>query len=387
MYRQQNDSSGVQNGMTVFGFGRREWTNDTPPAQTLRPELQNQRRFSLGFIDNAPSTFDSAVGREIEGRYRDLAATVGRGERLAPNLAPWAPGETYSVRPGQTLNVPAPGVRANDSDGDGDPFQVTLTGAPQNGTLTFNSDGSFIYVPNDGFVGTDVFTYTASDGRLSAPPTTVTIRVSPNQPPTAQASSATTTNLRPLTVPAPGVLEGASDPDGDPLTAVLISPPAGGTLNLNPDGSYTYTPRSDFIGEDVFQIAASDGEAQSAPVEVRITVSKENRPPTARASSATTTNLRPLSVPAPGVLTGASDPDGDPLTAVLISPPAGGTLSLNPDGSYTYTPRSDFIGEDVFQIAASDGEAQSAPVEVRITVTREVASTPEYRVFLPLLVR
>jgi hypothetical protein len=388
MYRQQNDSSGVQNGMTVFGFGRREWTNDTPPAQTLRPELQNQRRFSLGFIDNAPSTFEGAVGLEIEGRYRDLAVNVGQGERLAPNLAPWAPGETYSVRPGQTLNVSAPGVRANDSDGDGDPFQVTLTGAPQNGMLTFNNNGSFIYTPTTGFVGTDVFTYTASDGQLSAPPTTVIIHVtSNNRPPTARGSSATTTNLRPLTVPAPGVLEGASDPDGDPLKAVLISPPAGGTLNLNPDGSYTYTPRSDFIGEDVFRIAASDGEAQSAPVEVRITVRKENRPPTARGSSATTTNLRPLIVPAPGVLEGASDPDGDPLKAVLISPPAGGTLNLNPDGSYTYTPRSDFIGEDVFQIAASDGEAQSAPVEVRITVTREVASTPEYRVFLPLLVR
>ena len=388
MYRQQNNSSGVQNAMTVFGFGRRELTDDTPPARTLRSELQNQRRFSLGFIDNAPSTFEGAVGLEIEGRYRDLAVNVGQGERLAPNLAPWAPGETYSVRPGQTLNVSAPGVRANDSDGDGDPFQVTLTGAPQNGMLTFNNNGSFIYTPTTGFVGTDVFTYTASDGQLSAPPTTVIIHVtSNNRPPTARGSSATTTNLRPLTVPAPGVLEGASDPDGDPLTAVLISPPAGGTLNLNPDGSYTYTPRENFIGEDVFQIAASDGEAQSAPVEVRITVRKENRPPTARGSSATTTNLRPLTVPAPGVLEGASDPDGDPLTAVLISPPAGGTLSLNPDGSYTYTPRSDFIGEDVFQIAASDGEAQSAPVEVRITVTREVASTPEYRVFLPLLVR
>jgi hypothetical protein len=388
MYRQQNNSSGVQNAMTVFGFGRRELTDDTPPARTLRSELQNQRRFSLGFIDNAPSTFEGAVGLEIEGRYRDLAVNVGQGERLAPNLAPWAPGETYSVRPGQTLNVSAPGVRANDSDGDGDPFQVTLTGAPQNGMLTFNNNGSFIYTPTTGFVGTDVFTYTASDGQLSAPPTTVIIHVtSNNRPPTARGSSATTTNLRPLTVPAPGVLEGASDPDGDPLKAVLISPPAGGTLNLNPDGSYTYTPRSDFIGEDVFRIAASDGEAQSAPVEVRITVRKENRPPTARGSSATTTNLRPLIVPAPGVLEGASDPDGDPLKAVLISPPAGGTLNLNPDGSYTYTPRSDFIGEDVFQIAASDGEAQSAPVEVRITVTREVASTPEYRVFLPLLVR
>jgi len=368
MYRYQNNSSGWQNGMTVFGFGRREWDG---ASQTLRPELRNQRRFSLGFIDNAPPTFDSAVGLEIEGRYRDLAATVGRGERLVPNLAPWAPGETYSVRPGRTLNVPAPGVRANDSDGDGDPFQVALTGEPQNGRLTFNGDGSFTYVPADGFVGTDVFTYTASDGRLSAPPTTVTIRVSPNQPPTARGSSATTTNLRSLSVPAPGVLQGASDPDGDPLTAVLISPPANGTLNLNPDGSYTYTPRSDFIGVDVFQIAAFDGEAQSAPVEVRITVRKENRPPTARGSSATTTNLRSLSVPAPGVLQGASDPDGDPLTAVLISPPAGGTLNLNPDGSYTYTPRSDFIGVDVFQIAVFDGEAQSAPVEVRITVRKE----------------
>jgi hypothetical protein len=276
MYRQQNNSSGVQNAMTVFGFGRRELTDDTPPARTLRSELQNQRRFSLGFIDNAPSTFEGAVGLEIEGRYRDLAVNVGQGERLAPNLAPWAPGETYSVRPGQTLNVSAPGVRANDSDGDGDPFQVTLTGAPQNGMLTFNNNGSFIYTPTTGFVGTDVFTYTASDGQLSAPPTTVIIHVtSNNRPPTARGSSATTTNLRPLTVPAPGVLEGASDPDGDPLTAVLISPPAGGTLNLNPDGSYTYTPRSDFIGEDVFRIAASDGEAQSAPVEVRITVTRE----------------------------------------------------------------------------------------------------------------
>ncbi len=273
MYRQQNDSSGVQNGMTVFGFGRREWTGS---SQTLQPELRNQRRFSLGFIDNAPATFDSAAGREIEGRYRDLAAvTVGQGERLIPNLAPWAPGETYSVRPGRTLEVPAPGVRANDSDSDADRFQVTLTGEPQNGTLTFNGDGSFTYVPADGFIGTDVFTYTAGDGRLSAPPTTVIIQVTPNQPPTAQVSSATTTNLRPLSVPVPGVLEGAGDPDGDPLTAVLISPPAGGTLNLNPDGSYTYTPRPDFIGVDVFQIAAFDGEAQSAPVEVRITVTRE----------------------------------------------------------------------------------------------------------------
>ncbi len=367
MYRYQNDSSGWQNGMTVFGFGRREWT-DT--SQTLRQELQGQRRFSLGLVESAPVSFDSAFGREIEGRYRDLAVTVGRGERLVPNLAPWAPGETYFTRPGQTLQVAAPGVRANDSDGDGDPIQITLTSGPLSGTLTFNSDGSFTYVPAEGFIGDDSFTYTASDGRLSAPPTTVIIRVTPNRPPTVQPNEWTTTNRRPLTVPAPGVLTGASDPDGDPITATLILSPTHGTLTLNPDGSFTYTPQRTFVGIDRFQIAAFDGEDQSAPVEVRITVQKGNRLPTAQPNEWTTTNRQPLTVPAPGVLTGASDPDGDPITATLILSPTHGTLTLNPDGSFTYTPQRTFVGVDRFQIAAFDGEDQSAPVEVRIMVQK-----------------
>ncbi|MGQ9827068.1 MAG: Ig-like domain-containing protein, partial [Roseiflexus sp.] len=200
MYRQQNDSSGVQNGMTVFGFGRREWTGS---SQTLQPELRNQRRFSLGFIDNAPPTFDSSVGSEIEGRYRDLVVNVGQGARLLPNLAPWAPGETYFIRPNQTLQVPAPGVLANDSDGDGDPIQIVVTTAPSNGSVTLNTDGSLIYQPNEGFTGEDVFTYTASDGLLSAPPTTVTVWVTPNQPPTAQAQAWTTTNRQSLNIAAP----------------------------------------------------------------------------------------------------------------------------------------------------------------------------------------
>ncbi|MFQ3631242.1 MAG: Ig-like domain-containing protein, partial [Roseiflexus sp.] len=336
MYRQQNDSFGNQNGMTVFGFGRREFNDDS--SQTLRSELRGQRRFSLGFVDNAPSDFNSGFGREIEGRYRDLTLVVGQGERLVPNLAPWSPGETYFTRPGRTLQVPAPGVLANDSDGDGDPIQVVLTGGPLSGTLTFNSDGSFVYDPNEGFAGTDTFTYTASDGRLSAPPTVVTIRVTPNQPPVAQPGAWTTPKRQALTVSAPGVLTGAADPDGDTLTAVLVSPPSNGSLTLNPDGSFTYTPQSSFVGVDVFQIAASDGEDQSSPVEVRITV--QNRPPTAQPGAWTTPKRQALTVPVPGVLTGAADPDGDTLTAVLVSSPSNGTVTLNADGSFTYTPQS-----------------------------------------------
>lgn len=87
------------------------------------------------------------------------------------------------------------------------------------------------------------------------------------------------------------------------------------------------------------------------------------------------------------MLTGANDPDGSSLTAVLIDEPAHGTLTLNPDGSFTYTPQSTFVGVDTFQIAAFDGEDQSAPVEVRITVTPAPGTTPQYQVFLPLVQR
>ena len=75
-----------------------------------------------------------------------------------------------------------------------------------------------------------------------------------------------------------------------------------------------------------------------------------------------------LSVPAPGVLGNDSDPDGDPLTAQLVSPPATGTLTLNPDGSFTYSPGEDAVGTVTFTYRASDGTATSNVATVTITV-------------------
>ena len=62
-----------------------------------------------------------------------------------------------------------------------------------------------------------------------------------------------------------------------------------------------------------------------------------------------------LSVPAPGVLGNDSDPNGQPLTAQLVSGPAHGTLTLNPNGSFTYTPAANYYGPDEFWYRASDG--------------------------------
>ena len=82
-----------------------------------------------------------------------------------------------------------------------------------------------------------------------------------------------------LTVPAPGVLGNDSDPDGDPLTAVLVTGPSHGSLTLNANGSFSYTPAANFAGSDSFTYRASDGTVSSSPATVTITVTATNDTP------------------------------------------------------------------------------------------------------------
>jgi hypothetical protein len=69
----------------------------------------------------------------------------------------------YTVSQGQTLSVSAPGVLGNDTSFSGNPLTAILVTNPGNGTLTLNANGSFTYTPTATFVGTDSFTYQASD--------------------------------------------------------------------------------------------------------------------------------------------------------------------------------------------------------------------------------
>ena len=76
-----------------------------------------------------------------------------------------------------------------------------------------------------------------------------------------------------------------------------------------------------------------------------------------------------LIVAANGILANDSDPDGDPLASALVTGPANGTLTLNPDGRFTYVPDPGFSGADSFTYQASDGRGGSATATVSLTVT------------------
>src|SRR5205814_5784119 len=107
----------------------------------------------------------------------------------------------------------------------------------------------------------------------------------------------------------------------------------------------------------------------SAAATVTITVNSQNDAPLALDDTYTVNEDTTLSVSAPGVLANDSDVEADPLSAVLVSSPAHGALTLNSDGSFSYTPAADYNGSDSFTYKANDGNLDSAVATVSITVT------------------
>lgn len=283
------------------------------------------------------------------------------------NDAPAADDDSYSASKNIPLNIAAPGLLANDTDLNADFLTAILDSTTSNGSLTLNSDGSFTYIPNTGFDGIDSFTYHASDGTDASNVATVTITVINSAPVAADDNYSTNKNV-PLHVAAPGVLVNDADPDSDTLTSVLDSTTSNGTLTLNFDGSFSYTPNSGFEGMDSFTYHASDGSSGSNIATVTIVII--GSAPTAADDNYSTDKNTPLNIAAPGVLSNDTDPDNDALSVVLDSTTSNGTLALNADGSFTYTPNTGFVGSDTFSYHVNDGTAGSNIATVSITVNQ-----------------
>ena len=304
---------------------------------------------------------DAFTYRANDGALDSNLATVAL-TITAVNDAPVAVNDAYTTAEDTALTVAAAsGVLGNDSDLDGDPLSAVLVTGPAHGTLSLNADGAFTYTPAANFNGADAFTYRANDGALDSNLATVALTITPvNDAPVAVNDAYTTAEDTALTVAAAsGVLGNDSDLDGDPLSAVLVTGPAHGTLSLNADGAFTYTPAANFNGADAFTYRANDGALNSNLATVALTITPVNDAPVAVNDAYTTAEDTALTVAAAsGVLGNDSDLDGDPLTAVLVTGPAHGTLSLNADGAFTYTPAANFNGADAFTYRANDGAAE-----------------------------
>ncbi len=266
-------------------------------------------------------------------------------------------------------------VLANDSDVDGDALAVTSVTDPANGTTS--TDGATVtYVPDADFNGTDAFSYTVGDGNGGTASATVAVTVTAvNDAPTARDDDYAMLEDLPLTVTPPGVLGNDSDPDGDPLRTVLAEGPLDGTVTLNQDGSFTYTPDADFTGNDRFRYRATDGVLSSPPATVTIAVGRKNDAPVAQDDEVTTDEDTAITV---RVLGNDRDPDGDALTIGSFTRPSNGEVAVEGDEALRYTPAPDFNGTDSFTYTVSDGNGATATATVAVTV-RPVNDAPVAR--------
>lgn len=198
--------------------------------------------------------------------FRVLDPTLIYQVEIDDSNAPHPVHDSYGADEDSVLNVPAPGLLANDTEPNGLPLKARLVSQASNGTAAVSMDGSFTYIPDPDFFGTDTFTYAASNGTY-ATPATVTITVTNTfDAPIAVADAFIAHN--------PGVLRGNVldndiDLDEAGLSAAAVREPMFGSLVLNTDGTFTYTATNGYLGADSFDYRTVGGTTNTASITVR----------------------------------------------------------------------------------------------------------------------
>ena len=228
------------------------------------------------------------------------------------------------------------------------PLYGSLEGTPPNVT----------YIPNAEWAFGDLFAYTVSYGRVSR-----TVQVEVHIQRTNQPPAATDQSVEVDEDTSSQILLEATDDRVTELAAVVTEGASHGTLAWPDALAPDYTPNANFTGTDTFVYHLDDGEFQTAPARVTISVRPVNDAPTATAQSLSTLEDTPKAI----ALAGA-DVEGASLSFSIVGGPSHGTLSGSAP-NLTYLPGAQFSGFDLFSFRVNDGELDSAPVDVFITVT------------------
>ena len=179
-----------------------------------------------------------------------------------------------------------------------------------------------------------------------------------NSIPVADEQSLTATKNSDKTITLTG-----NDPDDDPLTYLIVTQPLHGTISTGTGASHIYTPAAGYAGPDSFTFKTNDGYIDSNTATVSIDV--QNGPPVANDLTISVNKNTQKAI----TLTG-TDPNGDPLSYSIVTPPAHGTISPTGTGgpSRTYSPSNSYMGSDMFTFKANDGMTDSSTAAVKINV-------------------
>ncbi|HBB4488365.1 TPA: tandem-95 repeat protein [Citrobacter freundii] len=260
---------------------------------------------------------------------------------------------------------------------------ITATTNGAHGTVTV-SNGKVVYTLNDGYVGTDSFTYTVTSGGKTET-ANVTVTLTNGAPTGVVGKTASTAEDQTLTSTAlQNLLNGASDPDGDTLkvsafTVGATTWAAGqtatlagyGALTINADGSYTFVPVADWNGsvpQVTYEVTdGRDNGVQTAALDITVTPVQD-----AHDDSRTAHAGAPVTV---DVLTNDGFTNGDKaITGVTDG--AHGTVSIS-NGQVVYTPTSGYVGNDSFTYTVTSGGIEETAT-VYLTLTNSAPTLPHW---------
>ena len=192
--------------------------------------------------------------------------------------APVAGDDAFTLAEDASLDLLPEWMLSNDSDASDAELNPQLVRGPKHGTLTIEDDGSWHYVPEANFHGTDSFAYQVSNGQQLSNVAQVTLEVtSVNDAPIAVDDSFSTIDTTVLVISQDALLANDDDVDGDTLTITIVEGPLNGQLTVGADGGFEYLAEAGFAGLDtfVYQVADKENLTSLATATIQVTASED----------------------------------------------------------------------------------------------------------------
>ncbi|MCS0235181.1 tandem-95 repeat protein [Vibrio alginolyticus] len=317
---------------------------------------------SENFYGDIEFTYDVTDGEEVVAAGLDLTVTP-------VNDAPEPQDQAFTVGEDGLLTFTDADLLTGATDVEGDDLTVegvTYTGA--DGVLTDNGDGTYSFAPNENFNGDVNFTFDVSDG-TDTTSANIDVSVTPeNDPPVAGSTSYTVHEDNSITISDEQLLANSSDIEGDVAISSVSYSGNDGVLEINGDGTYTFSPNENFTGDVSLDVVVVDEDGAVDTTTAGITVLEVNDPPIAGTTSYTIDEDEVITISAEQLLANSSDIEGEVALDSVSYSGSEGIFTDNGDGTFSFAPNQHFNGEVNLDVVVVDEDGATASTTANIDV-------------------
>ncbi|EJL6745169.1 tandem-95 repeat protein [Vibrio alginolyticus] len=323
---------------------------------------------SFTIMPDADFNGDIDISFDISGGTNTVQATADLTVNPINDL-PVPQDQQFSVEEDGTLQFTDADLLAGATDIEGDDLSVTgISYEGTDGVLTDNGDGTYSFAPNENFNGDVNFSFDVSDGTdtVSA---NVDVSVTPvNDPPVAGSTSYTVHEDNSITISDAQLLANSSDLEGDVSIDSVSYSGSDGVLQINGDGTYTFSPNENFNGEVTLDVVVADEEGATDATTAGITVLEVNDPPVAGPTSYTIDEDSVLTFSESQVLLNASDVEGDVELVGISYDGPDGIFTVNDDGTCSFAPNENFNGQVQLDVTIRDEDGAEVDTVINVNV-------------------